>query len=216
MFCGRRLEEGKAVESAIVAAGGTAYFMRADVTDEQQVKSLLALVKERHGRLDFASNNVGTSDGSAPLHELPTELFDLIVATNLRGNFLQLKYEIPLMLASGGGSVVGNSSIAGLRYLPAKPHYTAAKHGVIGMYGAAALQYAKQNLRINVLCPGLIKTEQAVRVLGGDEHKLDARIPMGHIGKSRDVATAVLWLFSDEARYISGAVIPIDGGQSVA
>ncbi len=215
VFCGRRTEEGAAVEAAIRSAGGEALFIPADVTDEAQVKALLAKVDERYHRLDFAFNNVGTSDGSAPLHELPTAMFDLVITTNLRGNFLQLKYEIPLMLASGGGSIVGNSSIAGLRYLPTKAHYTAAKHGLIGMYGAAALQYAKQNLRINVICPGLIKTEKALRVLGGDEHVFDSRIPMGRIGESVDVAAAVQWLFSDESRYITGAVIPIDGGQSV-
>lgn len=216
VFCGRRVDEGRAVESAIREAGGDALFVQTDVTDEPQVKALLTRVGERHGRLDFAFNNVGTSDGSGPLHELSTDFFDLIMATNLRGNFLQLKYEIPLLLAAGGGSIVGNSSIAGLRYLPAKAHYTAAKHGMIGMYCACALQYAKQNLRINVVCPGLIKTEKAMRVLAGDEHRLDARIPLGHIGESLDVATAVQWLFSEEARYITGAVIPIDGGQSVA
>ena len=215
VFCGRRADEGKVVEASIHDAGGDALFVQSDVTDERQVKLLLAQVAERHGRLDFAFNNVGTSDGTGPLHELPTEMFDLIVATNMRGNFLQLKYEIPLLLASGGGSIVGNSSIAGLRYLPTKPHYTAAKHGMIGLYCAAALHYASQKLRINVICPGLIKTEKALRVLAGDEHKLDGRIPMGHIGESVDVSAAVQWLFSDESRYITGAVIPVDGGQSV-
>lgn len=215
VFCGRRVEEGKAVEASIRGAGGVADFVAADVTDEAQVKAMLEQVRALHGRLDFAFNNVGTSDGTGPLHELPTDMFDLVNRTNLRGTFLQLKYEIPLMLASGGGSIVGNSSIAGLRYLPLKPHYTAAKHGIIGLYCAAALHYASQKLRINVICPGLIKTEKAMRVMSGNEHMFDSRIPMGHIGESVDVATAVQWLFSDEARYITGAVIPIDGGQSV-
>jgi NAD(P)-dependent dehydrogenase (short-subunit alcohol dehydrogenase family) len=103
-----------------------------------------------------------------------------------------------------------------MRFLPNKPHYTGAKHGLIGMYCAAALAYASRNIRINVICPGLIKTEKAMRVLGGNEKALDGRIPAGHIGESTDVAAAVLWLFSDEARYITGAVLPIDGGQSVA
>ncbi|MEZ5458483.1 MAG: SDR family oxidoreductase, partial [Steroidobacteraceae bacterium] len=122
---------------------------------------------------------------------------------------------IPLMLRRRAGVIIGNSSIAGMRYLPTKAHYSGAKHGLNGMYCSAALAYAPLGLRINVICPGLIKTEKAMRVLGGDEHKLDARIPMGHIGQSADVADAVLWLFSDEARYITGAVLPIDGGQSV-
>ena len=96
-----------------------------------------------------------------------------------------------------------------------KAHYSGAKHGLNGMYCAAALAYAPKGLRLNVICPGLIKTEKAMRVLGGDEHKFDSRIPMGHIGESMDVARAVMWLFSDESRYITGAVLPIDGGQAV-
>ena len=215
VFCGRRVSEGRAVEKRILDAGGTAHFVQADVTDEAQVQALLKAVESRHGRLDFAFNNVGTSDGTALLHELSSADFDVVMNTNLRGNFLQLKYEIPLMLASGGGSIVGNSSIAGLRYLPMKAHYSGAKHGVNGMYCAAALAYAPKGLRLNVICPGLIKTEKAMRVLGGDEHKFDSRIPMGHIGESMDVAQAVMWLFSDESRYITGAVLPIDGGQAV-
>ena len=215
VFCGRRVSEGREVEKRIRDAGGTADFVQADVTDEAQVQALLKTVESRHGRLDFAFNNVGTSDGTGLLHELSSADFDLVMNTNLRGNFLQLKYEIPLMLASGGGSIVGNSSIAGLRYLPMKAHYSGAKHGLNGMYCAAALAYAPRGLRLNVICPGLIKTEKAMRVLGGDEHKFDSRIPMGHIGESMDVAQAVMWLFSDESRYITGAVLPIDGGQAV-
>jgi NAD(P)-dependent dehydrogenase (short-subunit alcohol dehydrogenase family) len=215
VFCGRRESEGRSVEQRIRDAGGTAHFVQADVTDEGQVQALLKAVESRHGRLDFAFNNVGTSDGTGLLHELSSADFDLVMNTNLRGNFLQLKYEIPLMLASGGGSIVGNSSIAGLRYLPMKAHYSGAKHGVNGMYCAAALAYASKGLRLNVICPGLIKTEKAIRVLGGDIHKFDSRIPMGHIGESEDVAQAVMWLFSEESRYITGAVLPIDGGQAV-
>ncbi len=215
VFCGRRAAEGEAVEQRIRAAGGEARFVRADVTDEAQVRALVESIDQRYGRLDYAFNNVGTSDGTGLLHEVSTTDFDVVMATNLRGNFLQLKYEIPLMLRHRGGAIVGNSSIAGMRYLPSKAHYSGAKHGLNGMYCSAALAYAPLGLRINVICPGLIKTEKAMRVLGGDEHKLDARIPMGHIGQSVDIADAVLWLFSDEARYVTGAVLPIDGGQSV-
>lgn len=215
VFCGRRVSEGESVQKRIRDAGGIADFVQADVTDEAQIQALLKTVESKHGRLDFAFNNVGTSDGTGLLHELSSAEFDLVMNTNLRGTFLQLKYEIPLMLASGGGSIVGNSSIAGLRYLPAKAHYSAAKHGINGMYCSAALAYAPKGLRLNVICPGLIKTEKAMRVMGGDEHKFDSRIPMGYIGQSMDVAQAVMWLFSDESRYITGAVLPIDGGQSV-
>lgn len=215
VFCGRRVEEGNAVQERIRAAGGESLFVRADVTDEAQVRALVGTVEQRYGRLDYAFNNVGTSDGTGLLHEVSSADFDLVMATNLRGNFLQLKYEIPLMLRQRAGVIIGNSSIAGMRYLPTKAHYSGAKHGLNGMYCSAALAYAPLGLRINVICPGLIKTEKAMRVLGGDEHKLDARIPMGHIGQSVDVADAVLWLFSEEARYITGAVLPIDGGQSV-
>ncbi len=215
VFCGRRLAEGRDVERSIRDTGGVATFVQADVTVEAQVRSLMEGIDASHGRLDYAFNNVGTSDGTGTLHEISTADFDLVMTTNLRGNFLQMKYEIPMMLRNGQGVILGNSSIAGMRYLANKPHYTGAKHGLIGMYCAAALAYANRNIRINVICPGLIKTEKAMRVLGGNEKALDARIPAGHIGESADVAAAVLWLFSDEARYITGAVLPIDGGQSV-
>ncbi|MCU0759718.1 MAG: glucose 1-dehydrogenase [Steroidobacteraceae bacterium] len=215
VFCGRRVEEGRAVEKSIREAGGEATFVATDVTREDQVQALLAAVEARHGRLDFAFNNVGTGGGQAPLHQLSTADFQLVMQTNLLGSFLQVKYEVPLMLKSGGGSIVGNSSIAGLRYLPNLSHYTAAKHGLIGMYCAAAIEYAKQGIRVNVVCPGFIKTEKAMKVAGGNEKLFDARIPMGRIGQSEDVSDAVLWLFSDESRYVTGAVIPIDGGQSV-
>ena len=215
VFCGRRVEEGRGVEKSIRDAGGDGLFVQTDVTDEAQVRALIATVESRHGRLDYAFNNVGTGSSSAPLHELATADFDLVMSTNLRGNFLQMKYEIPLMLKGGGGSIVGNSSIAGLRFLANNSHYTAAKHGLIGMYCAAAIEYAKLNIRINVICPGFIKTEKAMRVTGGNENLFDSRIPMGRIGQSEDVADAVAWLFSDEARYITGAVLPVDGGQSV-
>ncbi len=215
VFCGRRSAEGREIEKSIRDAGGEALFVQTDVTNEEQVRSLLATVESRHGRLDYAFNNVGTGSPGAPLHQLPTADFDLVITTNLRGNFLQMKHEIPLMLKSGGGSIVGNSSIAGLRYLANNSHYTGAKHGVIGMYCAAAIEYAKQNIRINVVCPGFIKTEKAMLVTGGNEKIFDSRIPMGRIGYSEDVSDAVLWLFSDESRYVTGTVLPIDGGQSV-
>jgi NAD(P)-dependent dehydrogenase (short-subunit alcohol dehydrogenase family) len=215
VFCGRRVDEGRAVEKAIRDAGGDGLFVQTDVTSEDQVRALLATVEKRHGRLDYAFNNVGTGSPGAPLHELATADFDMVMTTNLRGNFLQMKHEIPLMLKSGGGSIVGNSSIAGIRYLANNSHYTGAKHGVIGMYCAAAIEYAKQGIRINVVCPGFIKTEKAMKVTGGNEKLFDSRIPMGRIGYSQDVADAVLWLFSDESRYVTGTVLPVDGGQSV-
>jgi len=215
VLCGRRADEGLAVEKSIREAGGDALFIQTDVTVEEQVRALVAAVETRHGRLDYAFNNVGTGSPGAPLHELATADFDMVMTTNLRGNFLQMKYEIPLMLKSGGGSIVGNSSIAGLRYLANNSHYTGAKHGVIGMYCAAAIEYAKQGIRINVVCPGFIKTEKAMKVTGGNENFFDSRIPMGRIGYSQDVADAVLWLFSDESRYVTGTVLPVDGGQSV-
>ena len=215
VFCGRRAEEGREVERSIRDAGGDALFVQADVTREDEVAALLATVESRHGRLDYAFNNVGTASSPAPLHELRTSDFELVMQTNLLGNFLQLKHEIPLMLKGGGGAIVGNSSIAGLRALGGLSHYSAAKHGLNAMYCAAAIDYAKRNLRINVVCPGFIKTEKAMRVSGNNEHLFDARIPMGHIGQSGDVADAVLWLLSDEARYVTGTVVPVDGGQSV-
>jgi NAD(P)-dependent dehydrogenase (short-subunit alcohol dehydrogenase family) len=214
-FCGRRAEEGRAVEKSIRDAGGESLFVQADVTVESQVRALFDAVDRRWGRLDYAFNNVGTSQGTGLLHELSSEDFETVMATNLRGNFLAMKYEIPRMLAAGGGVIVGNSSIAGLRALPTKSHYSAAKQGVHGLYCTAAWEYAARNIRVNVVAPGLIRTEKAMQVLKGNERAMDSRIPMGHIGRSEDVAATVLWLFSDEARYITGSILPVDGGQSV-
>jgi NAD(P)-dependent dehydrogenase (short-subunit alcohol dehydrogenase family) len=215
VFCGRREDEGRAVERSIRDAGGDALFVPADVTREADMQRLLATIEARHGRLDFAFNNAGSGGGQGRLHELDTADFDAVMRINLLGNFLQMKYQLPLMLKTGGGSIVGNSSIAGMRFLPRLSHYSGSKHGMIGMYCSAAIEYAPQRIRINVICPGFIKTEKAMRVTGNNEHLFDSRIPMGHIGQSADVADAVLWLFSDESRYVTGAVIPVDGGQSV-
>lgn len=215
MFCGRRVEEGRAVEEAVRAAGGEATFFQADVTRESEMKAFVDACRRRYGRLDYAFNNVGGAPGLAPIHQISTEDFESTLASNLRGNFFPLKYEVPLMLESGGGSIVFNASIAGIRFLAGKAHYTMAKHGVVGLACAAALDYAKQNIRVNVVAPGLIKTEAAMRAMGGNEHMFDARIPMGYIGQSPDVTAAVLWLFSNESRYVTGAVLPVDGGQAV-
>lgn len=215
MFCGRRAEEGRMVEESVRASGGEATFFQADVTNEAQMKAFVDACGRKYGRLDYAFNNVGGAPGMAPIHQISTQDFESTLSSNLRGNYFPLKYEVPLMLESGGGSIVFNASIAGIRFLAGKAHYTMVKHGLIGLACAAALDYAKQNIRVNVVAPGLIKTEGAMRALGGDEHMFDYRIPMGAIGQSPDVTAAVLWLFSDESRYVTGAVLPVDGGQSV-
>ena len=199
--------------------GGRAIPVRCDVTRAADVKAALDQTVEAFGRLDFAFNNAGIEPRKpAPTADYDEDEWDRIFDTNLRGVFLCMKHEIPLILKQGGGAIVNTSSGAGVIGIKGSPAYTAAKHGVIGLTRAAALDYAAQNLRVNAVCPGDIDTPMMDRFTGGlaeGRAKVISEEPIGRMGKPEEIAAAVLWLCSDTAAFLVGHALVIDGGQTV-
>src|SRR5438552_18673131 len=200
--------------------GGRALAVRCDVTKVDDVKLALDKTTQAFGRLDFAFNNAGIE----PKKPTPTADYDFdewerIIDIDLRGVFLCMKYEIPLILKhGGGGAIVNTSSGAGIIGIKGSPAYTAAKHGVIGLTKAAALDYAAQNIRVNAVCPGYIDTPMMGRFTGGTPEgraKVIAEEPVGRMGKPEEIAAAVLWLCSDAAAFMVGHAMVIDGGQTI-
>jgi NAD(P)-dependent dehydrogenase (short-subunit alcohol dehydrogenase family) len=200
--------------------GGRALAVRCDVTNAEGVKAALAKTIEAFGRLDFAFNNAGIEPKKpAPTAEYDEDEWDRILDINLRGVFLCMKHEIPLILKhGGGGAIINTSSGAGVIGIKGSPAYTAAKHGVIGLTKAAALDYAAQNVRINAVCPGYIETPMMDRFTGGTREgraKVVAEEPVGRMGKPEEVAAAAVWLCSDAAAFMVGHALVMDGGQTI-
>jgi NAD(P)-dependent dehydrogenase (short-subunit alcohol dehydrogenase family) len=199
--------------------GGQAIAVKCDVTRSEDVKAALDKTVEAFGRLDFAFNNAGIEPRNpAPTAEYEEEEWNRIIDINLRGVFLCMKHEIPLILKQGGGALVNTSSGAGIIGIKGSPAYTAAKHGVIGLTKAAALDYAAQNIRVNAVCPGYIDTPMMGRFTGGTDEgraQVIAEEPIGRMGKPEEIAAAVVWLCSDAAAFMVGHAMVIDGGQTV-
>jgi NAD(P)-dependent dehydrogenase (short-subunit alcohol dehydrogenase family) len=198
----------------LLAGGGRAIAVPTDVADPASVERLVDRTVGAFGRLDLAFNNAaGGGQGPTPLADLPVDAYDSAIAITLRGVFLSMRYEIPAMLAAGGGVIVNMSSTAGLEGVGGLAGYVSAKHGVIGLTKTAALDYADRNLRVNALAPGPILTDNLERA-GEDAQRLAAlAMPMRRIGRPEEVAAAVVWLCSDQAAFITGATLPIDGGK---
>ena len=199
--------------------GGRALAVRCDVTRTEDVKAALDRAIEAFGRLDVAFNNAGVEPKQlVPIAEVTKEEWDRMIAIDLTGVFLCMKYEIPLMLKQGGGAIVNTSSGAGVIGIKHNPAYTAAKHGVIGLTRAAALDYAGQNIRVNAVCPGYIDTPMMARFTGGTTEgraQVVSEEPIGRMGRPEEIANAVLWLCSDAAAFVVGHALVVDGGQTV-
>ena len=215
VIAARRRAEGEETVEMIHAAGGDACFVQTDVSQAEQVATMVQHALAVYGRLDVACNNAGMGT-TAPLVELTEEDFDRVISVNLKGVWLCMKYEIPQMLVQGGGAIVNMSSGYGLFGSPrGVSSYIASKHGVIGLTKAAALEYAKAGIRVNTVVPGWILTPM---VAGGIEAnpQLEARIldhaPVGRLGTPEEVAAAVVWLCSDAASFVTGHSMIIDGG----
>jgi NAD(P)-dependent dehydrogenase (short-subunit alcohol dehydrogenase family) len=198
--------------------GGRALAVRCDVTQAGDVKAALDRTVETFGRLDVAFNNAGVEQDETATAELAEEVWDRVIDIDLRGVFLCMKHEIALMLEQGVGAIVNTSSGARVKGFPRGAAYVAAKHGVIGLTRAAALDYAQANIRINAVCPGIIDTQMMDRVTGDTpegRQRVISQEPIGRMGKPEEIAEAVLWLCSEAASFVVGHAIVVDGGQTV-
>jgi NAD(P)-dependent dehydrogenase (short-subunit alcohol dehydrogenase family) len=201
----------------VEAAGGDASFVVGDVLSEESMAETVATTVERLGGLDGAFNTAGAG-GAGRLHEIDTEAFDRVIAVNLRGTFLAMKYQIRAMLESGGGSIVNTSSIGGLVAAPQLPAYGASKWGVNSLTKSAGVGYASDNIRVNAIAPATTLTEMLEGWLTTDEAKraMAAQTPLNFIALPDDMARVAMFLLSDESRWITGTVVPVDGGASAA
>jgi len=210
----RSLESLAEVAEEIGAAGGTAWDRPGDLTDPEFVRELVEETMDRYGRLDAAFNNATGGTMPAPLAELDVAGFDGAIAGNIRTTFLGCKYEIPALLRSGGGAIVNMASVAGVTGTANLAAYTAGKAGIVALTKVAALDYADAGVRVNVVAPGPILTHHLERAGSYAQQQAAKSVPMGRTGTVAEVAATVLWLCSDAASYVTGAIIPLDGGQT--
>ena len=203
------------VEAAVKAAGGEALAQTCDISAADQVRATIARAVDTFGRIDVAFNNAGVENKATPLAEIELEEWDRILGVNLRGTFVCMKYEIGQMLKQGGGVVVNTSSGAGIRGVAGGAAYAASKHAIIGMTKSAALDYAKQNIRVNAILPGNIRTPMTDRFTGGDLQRAIDLEPVGRLGKPEEIADAVLWISSDLSGFVTGSAVVVDGGWSL-
>jgi NAD(P)-dependent dehydrogenase (short-subunit alcohol dehydrogenase family) len=201
------------VAARIVASGGHAIAVQADVTDADSMRNLAGQAITAYGRLDMAFNNASGGPLPAPLADLDPGEFDLGIATNIRGTFLGMKFQIGAMLAGDGGAIVNMASVAGVNGTANLAAYVAGKAGIIGLTKVAALDYADQHIRVNVVAPGPILTHHLEAAGPRAQQLAGQSTPMRRTGTAAEVARTVLWLCSDESSFITGTVIPIDGGQ---
>ncbi|HEY0897880.1 MAG TPA: glucose 1-dehydrogenase [Sphingobacteriaceae bacterium] len=203
---------GLGTVSEITDRGGTAIFVQADSSKPEDNENLVRQAAEHFGGLHLAVNNAGIGGPIAPTGEYPLDGWEKVISINLSGVFYGLRYQIPAILASGGGSIVNVASILGKVATRNSPAYVAAKHGVVGLTETAALEYANQNIRINSIGPGYIQTPL---LSGLEESTLKMLVglhPMGRLGTSEEVAELSLWLNSDKASFVTGGYFPVDGG----
>ncbi len=216
VVAGRREAEGAATVELIENVGGMATFVRCDVTKESEIEALIARTVETYGRLDFAFNNAGVEEPPCLVTERKEEDIRRILDTNVLSVILSLKHEIPAILNSGGGAIVNNSSVAGLVGMRGVVTYTASKHAVLGITKSVALDYARKGVRVNAVCPGGVDSEMLDRLTPTPELKalFASMHPVGRIGTAAEVASAVVYLCSPAASFITGQAFPIDGGFS--
>lgn len=207
----------QALDEVRAAGNGKAIAVPCNVTVESEVEAMVAAAVEAYGRLDGAINNAGIPQNDRGLHELDAVAWQRVMSVNLTGVFFCLKHEIRAMLAQGGGSIVNTSSALGKVAIPKASEYIAAKHGVVGLTKAAAVEYGTHNIRVNAVLPGVVRTplidalsqEPAFQAL---LPALEARHPVGRLGEPREIGEAMAWLLSDEASFVTGAALSVDGG----
>lgn len=201
--------------NAIKASGGDAIFIKCDTSNEAEVKNMVDKTISTYGRLDFAFNNAGIEGVPAITHECTTENWNRVMGVNLTGVWLCMKYQIPEMLKQNKGSIVNTSSVAGLVGFQSSPAYVASKHALNGLTKTAALEYARMGIRVNSVCPGVIKTPMIDRFTGKKkevEQQFESMEPVGRMGLPEEVAEAACWLCSDGASFVTGINMAVDGG----
>lgn len=206
---------GEGTVQLIRDAGGEAVFVRCDVTREAEVKVLMERTLGAYGRLDYAFNNAGIEIEKGKLAEGSEAEFDAIMGVNVKGVWLCMKHQLPLLLAQGGGAIVNTASVAGIGAAPKMSIYAASKHAVIGLTKSAAVEYAKKKIRVNAVCPAVIDTDMFRRAYEADPRKAEfaaAMHPVGRIGTVGEIASAVLYLCSDGAAFTTGQALAVDGG----
>jgi NAD(P)-dependent dehydrogenase (short-subunit alcohol dehydrogenase family) len=213
ILTGRREKEGAEVVAEITKNGGTAAFVRTDVAKESEVKKAVDFVLSTHGRLDVAFNNAGV-EMLGPLDQVTEEQYRSTFDINVWGVLNSMKHEITAMLKTGGGAIVNTSSIAGHIGLAQASIYVATKHAVEGLTKAAAVEFAKQGIRVNAVAPGTIDTEMVARFPSEAQNWLKSQHPVGRFGASEEIAGAVLYLASDAAKFTTGTILAVDGGWS--
>lgn len=195
--------------------GGEAIFISADVSNAEQVRTMIDKAVKTYGRLDYAVNNAGMEAQPAPTADCAEADFDRTVAVNLRGTFLCMKYEIQQMLKQGKGAIVNTSSMAGMVGVAGMPAYTAAKHGIIGLTRTAALEYARAGIRVNAVCPGATRTPMVAQIIAAMPEigkDMEENHPLGRIAEPPEIAEAIVWLCSDSASFVTGHALAVDGG----
>jgi NAD(P)-dependent dehydrogenase (short-subunit alcohol dehydrogenase family) len=207
---------GAATVNMIADLGGDAFFVHADVSDPAQVEALVKAAVDKYGALHLGVNNAGIGGESAAVGDYTVEGWRKVMSINLDGVFYSMRYEIPAMLAAGGGAIVNISSILGLVGFPQASAYTAAKHGVVGLTQVAAIEYGQAGIRVNAINPGFISTPlltSAGITEGTDMYAFIAgKHAMNRLGSAEEIAEAIVWLLSDKASFVTGIPFPVDGG----
>lgn len=206
-------------QDAVAASlGERALAVHADVSRSADVQAMIAAAVSHFGGLDILCNNAGIDGDIRPLGDVDEDSFDRIVAINLRGVFLGMRYAIPALLTRGGGSIINIASVAGITAVPGLTPYGASKSGVMALTRGAAVEYARQNIRVNAICPGMIATD-LTQNLAADHAEDAARVlavtPMGRLGQADEVASIALFLASSDSSYMTGVSLPVDGGYTV-
>lgn len=211
----RRPKEGEETVKLVKDAGSEGIFVKTDVTNEDDIRSLVERSTKKFGRLDYAFNNAGIEESMTPLVDQRSDIFDQIINVNVKGVWLSMKYEIPEMIKSGGGAIVNMSSVAGVMGFPQMPIYIASKHAVLGLTKSAALEYARSGIRINAVAPGAVNTDMAKRVVEGNpqlSQTLTSMHPIGRTAEPEEIADVVSWLLSDKSTFVLGHTLLADGG----
>lgn len=208
-------EGGQQTADLIREAGGTALFVKANVAVASEVEAMVAAAVTAYGRIDCAFNNAGIEEEHLPLGQSEEAVFDRIMAVNVKGVWLCMKYQIQQMLKQGGGAIVNTASVAGLIGAPTQPIYAASKHAVVGLTKTAAVEYGRKGIRVNSVCPGVINTLMLTRALEREperEKRMQKLHALGRFGEVNEVANAALWLCSDQASFVTGHQLAVDGG----